>query len=43
MPMVKRKTDSGVAITKQSPTKPEVGTPVGSRSAKPSQLLLEKP
>ena len=27
----------------QSPTKPGEGTPVGSRSAKPSQLLSEKP
>ena len=34
---------SGVASTKQSPTKPGEGTPVGSRSAKASQLLLEKP
>ena len=43
MPMVKRRIGSGVASTKQSPMKPEEETLVGSRSAKPSQLLLVKP
>ena len=43
MPTVKKKTDSRVASTKQSPMKPEEETLVGSRSAKPSQLLLVKP
>ena len=43
MLMVKRRIGSGVASTKQSPTKPEEGTPVGSRSGKPRQLLPEKP
>ena len=33
----------GVASTKQSPTKLEEETPVGNRSARPSQLLLVKP
>ena len=39
MPMVKKRIGSGVASTSHSPTKPEEGTPVGSRSGKPSQLL----
>ena len=35
--MVKRKTDSGVASTKQSPKKPEEGIPVGNkRKAEPA-------
>ena len=42
MPMVKRKTDSGVASTKQSPKKPEEGIPGGNRSERPNQLLLVK-
>ena len=43
MPMVmKRKTDSGVASTKQSPKKPEEGIPVGNRNTRPSQQLLVK-
>ena len=42
MLMVKRKTDSGVASIKQSPSKPEEGIPIGSRSARPNQLLLVK-
>ena len=40
--MVKMRIDSGVASIKQSPRKPEE-IPVGNRSGKPSQLLLEKP
>ena len=42
MPMVKRKTDSGVASTKQSPKKPEEGILVGNRSERLNQLLLVK-